>query len=524
LTYLAGLTGAFTLFKKLRKRLGSVSRGFTVIVILGLCIGTGLLTSLALDSLIRGDAKVYADWEPGDPPNSPMGTARGIFPGRVTWVHDPDATANTPSGSWWQEGNTDQAVVNNMLTTSLSGLTGSAGSAAWDALFRYYNQNHGKGSSGYVNGETIAIKINTVNTNSQNKFGSAIDANAQVLLGLLTQLIDQAGVPQSSIIVYDAGVGTIGSYIVDYVRRTYSGVSFKAANAYGSVQMVQWVTNVVTYSGGNITAASVRSIPRCLYDADYLINLALLKKHESETAITVTAKNHFGSVQSCSALHESINDHLTGMNDYNSLVDLIGHERIGGKTLLFIIDGLWGSAKINGSPQRWNTAPFNGDWPSSIFMSLDGVAIDSVALDFLNAEYTLWANGDNYLHEAAQADNPPSGIFYDPENDGTRLGSLGVHEHWNNPQSKQYSRNLGSGNGIELYVSGQSVPPVGLLGDVNNSGIVEIVDALMTAQHYVGLNPAGFNAANADVNRDGQISIIDALMIAQYYVGLIPGF
>ena len=27
---------------------------------------------------------------------------------------------------------------------------------------------------------------------------------------------------------------------------------------------------------------------------------------------------------------------------------------------------------------------------------------------------------------------------------------LGVHEHWNNPVDKQYSRNLGTGNGIEL--------------------------------------------------------------------------
>jgi len=31
-----------------------------------------------------------------------------------------------------------------------------------------------------------------------------------------------------------------------------------------------------------------------------------------------------------------------------------------------------------------------------------------------------------------------------------RLESLGVHEHWNNANDKQYSRNLGAGNGIEL--------------------------------------------------------------------------
>jgi hypothetical protein len=30
------------------------------------------------------------------------------------------------------------------------------------------------------------------------------------------------------------------------------------------------------------------------------------------------------------------------------------------------------------------------------------------------------------------------------------LESLGAYENWNNPQDKQYSRNLGTGDGIEL--------------------------------------------------------------------------
>ncbi len=64
--------------------------------------------------------------------------------------------------------------------------------------------------------------------------------------------------------------------------------------------------------------------------------------------------------------------------------------------------------------------------------------------------------------------------------------------------------------------------PAGLLGDVNSSGVVDIVDALLVAQYYVGLNPANFNPANADVNASGTIDIVDALRIAQYYVGIIP--
>jgi hypothetical protein len=62
------------------------------------------------------------------------------------------------------------------------------------------------------------------------------------------------------------------------------------------------------------------------------------------------------------------------------------------------------------------------------------------------------------------------------------------------------------------------------LGDVNSNGTVDIVDALLIAQYYVGLNPANFNPDVADVNCSGSIDIVDSLIVAQYYVGLISQF
>ncbi|MBN2532835.1 MAG: dockerin type I repeat-containing protein [Spirochaetales bacterium] len=59
------------------------------------------------------------------------------------------------------------------------------------------------------------------------------------------------------------------------------------------------------------------------------------------------------------------------------------------------------------------------------------------------------------------------------------------------------------------------------LGDVNNSGEIDIIDALMIAQYYVGLNPSGFIQSAADVNCSGGIDIVDALLVAQFYVGLV---
>jgi hypothetical protein len=199
-------------------------------------------------------------------------------------------------------------------------------------------------------------------------------------------------------------------------------------------------------------------------DAEYLINLASLKGHYNQAGITVCGKNHYGSLRRPDLggyydMHSDSPFNVPASGRYRNMVDLMGHKDIGGKTLLFMIDGLYGGKHALGYPQnlprKWRMEPFNNDWPSSIFVSQDPVAIDSVAFDFLITEWPE-ANGpahaaaDDYLHEAADANNPPSGTFYDPENDGIPVESLGVHEHWNNPVDKQYSRNLGSGNGIEL--------------------------------------------------------------------------
>ena len=45
--------------------------------------------------------------------------------------------------------------------------------------------------------------------------------------------------------------------------------------------------------------------------------------------------------------------------------------------MLFLIDGLYGSENADGPPlSKWKMRPFNDAWPNSIFMSLDGGAVD----------------------------------------------------------------------------------------------------------------------------------------------------
>jgi hypothetical protein len=157
----------------------------------------------------------------------------------------------------------------------------------------------------------------------------------------------------------------------------------------------------------------------------------------------------------------------TGYRKYRVMVDLMGSKYLGQNTLLYVVDGIFGGGSGEGGPPvKYFSAPFNDDWSNSIFISQDQVALESVCYDFLRTEWngtykhdksnaayetTPNINGvDDYLHQAADRSNWPEGIIYDPDNSGKPLPSLGIHEHWNNSEDKQYSRNLGKSYGIEL--------------------------------------------------------------------------
>lgn len=127
---------------------------------------------------------------------------------------------------------------------------------------------------------------------------------------------------------------------------------------------------------------------------------------------------------------------------YSPLVDLMANADLGGKTVLYMLDALICTpsegASITAENSKWQQAPFNGDYTSSIFVSQDPVAIDSVGADFLNNEPTVTGNNhsvaditnENYLHcEAGLVGKAPSGTSYTDGN-GHTVMNLGVHEHW----------------------------------------------------------------------------------------------
>jgi hypothetical protein len=414
-------------------------------------------------------------------PNLPIGVGKGLYPGRVVWAHDPKATSwpGPGQGHWWESNHTNQSAVDGMISEAIQGLGGKPNNAkAWDALIRHFNQTHGNGNVGYKRGEKVTIKVNLV--------GCIIDggvdpksydlvrgldymnASPQMILALLRQLVHEAGVQPPDIAVGDP-LALFPNQFYGPLCREFPTVRYldhDGGNATYPRTRVQY-SSIPFYWSSRPSRTAQDYVPVPYAEAKYLINMANLKSH-SGAGVTLCAKNHYGSLirtppdKGYYDMHVSLPEEVHGTGHYRALVDLMGHEQMGGKTLLCLIDGLYpGVHPIEHTPRKWFTRPFNGQWASSLLASQDPVAIDSVAFDFLWAEWNDFphmSGADDYLHEAALADRPPSGTFYDPDHAAkvTRLESLGVHEHWNNAQEKRYSKNLGKGEGIELVGVGPS--------------------------------------------------------------------
>jgi hypothetical protein len=491
--WLIGLAGSVVAFRKARRNFLR-ARYIVGLMFISLSIGCIWLTMSHTTPKI-----VLADSQPA---NEPMGTAQGIYPGRVVWVHDANATNEnctntyTPvEDGWFLPKNNNQAVIDKMVSQTIRSLTGeNSDETAWDALFKNFNRTKGRGNAGYIPGQKIMIKANFTSTwgwgsawpniNSTDysivKNGSygIAETSPEIVLAFLRQLVNVYGVRQQDISIGDP-LKHIYKHTYDLLHAEFPNVIYidHQSSTMGRTPIIASTEPVIFYSDrGTILHEDTSSapvsddyLPTCITEANYMINIASLKGH-ARAGITLCAKNHFGSQcrEDASHLHEGLvspdgaSQSRTGMGLYRVQVDLMGHKLLGGNTVLNVVDGLWGGPESVAKTEKWITAPFNNDYTSSIFASQDQVALESVCFDFLKTEYTqanhpdnYWpqmAGVDDYLHQAADSNNWPADINYDPENDGTLIGSLGVHEHWNDANNKQYTRNLDpvNGQGIEL--------------------------------------------------------------------------
>ena len=499
--WLTGIGGTAFSYIQFRKKVYE-SKYILAILFLSLMIPSFLLTQFASNNSSKAsELVVHEDYFT---PNEPIGQAKGIFPGRVVWNWNPLATnANCDNTSnnngfidegdngWFMEINNDLTVIDSMVSESLQALTGEQNDAnAWDAIFMHYNEQNGNGSQTYNPDEIVLIKLNATTVYgaignryyddlgrnddiSVNPFSA--ETNPWLVLSILRQLVDKAGVPQGNIYIGDAARNIYKEFYqiwheefpeIHYLGNDVLHPDLDIA-ALGRTPVVVSEDDLVFYSdNGEVMPDAISDHLYTIYqDMDYLINIPTMKAHAT-AGITLAAKNHFGSFTRDWALH--LHDGLMKNTDdperlgyglYRIQTDIMEHQLLGGKNLLMIVDGLYPGEDALGVPEKWQSEPFNNDWCSSIFMSLDPVAIESVCHDFLRTEYNgptiaesrpNWHGVDDYLHQAADSNLWAEGVIYDPDNDGVLIASLGVHEHWNDSINKEYTRNLGIGDGIEL--------------------------------------------------------------------------
>ena len=311
-------------------------------------------------------------------PNLPIGVAKGLYPGRVVWAHDPKATdwEGPGQGHWWEGGHTNQSVVERMMSGAVRQLSGKAGDReAWHALIQHFNQTHGNGNAGYRKGEKVTIKVNLVgcinggavdpNSYDMVRWLDYMNASPQMILALLRQLVHAAGVNPQDISVGDP-LCLFPNQYYDLLHREFPNVHYLdciGGNADHPRTRVRY-SSIPFYWSSRPAGMTQDYVPVPYAEAKYLINMANLKSHTG-AGVTLCGKNHYGSLirkppeKGYYDMHGTLAEGDQGSGHYRAVVDLMGHAHTGGKTLLYLIDGLYpGVHPIEHSPRKLVHPPF----------------------------------------------------------------------------------------------------------------------------------------------------------------------
>ena len=388
--------------------------------------------------------------------NKPIGEGRGIHPGRVAWIHSPGiATWDGHTGLWVEDRWNNQQKADAMVTEAIIQVTGEkTAKKGWTALFKHFNKEHGKGNRGYKKGEMIAVKLN-LNNALTHRDTMELNSSPFVTLALVRSMVRDGGIRQQDIVLCEPSRAITDS-IYNKVHREFPQVRFIDNLGGDGREKCEYYPEQIVYSQDNGKLA--RGLAKCIVDADYLINSSLLKTHVGP-GVTLTSKNWYGATDINLLFRKNAHngfsqDKRNGQTAYKTFVDFIAHKDLGQKTLLFLIDGTYGSRHVNGAPfPKWQKAPFNNQWCSSIIVSQDEVACDAVGMDLIInewPEYQSLSFCDEYLIEAASLPNPPSGTTYKQE--GNLLAKpLGLMEHCD--KNRNYTK-------IDLKYVNQSRPPL----------------------------------------------------------------
>ncbi|MBU4210673.1 DUF362 domain-containing protein [Patescibacteria group bacterium] len=402
---------------------------------------------------------------------------------RVVWISNNNAT----NGWAGDSSQVNAGVVENMMDQAIKALMGASSVAsAWTQILPC-------GSN--CSGKKIAIKVNFNNSWNCNENHCPV---YQVVNALLRQLVEENGIDQQNIGIYDTS-RSFTDYFSQGVREVFPNVRL----------------NPDHYSWPPCTVdEGVRGAGfGCwLAEADYLINMPLLRTH-SMSGATLSFKNHLGSTTNSSAFHGDFFQQSVGNN---SLVQLNSHPIIRDKTILIVDDALY--ALKNGGPGCngvCNSDP-NFFTPNSLFISTDPVAVDSVMVDYLESQRrTGWGNNDPRITYsiAALAD---LGNFANSCSNGNCSFS---YSNIDLIRCDSNCPSLPTAPPLQCQTC-PSDRPAKDQGNANCDNNINISDFAIWKMEYIKYkqDPLSINNANSDFNCDNKLNISDFAIWKKNYI------
>jgi uncharacterized protein (DUF362 family) len=298
---------------------------------------------------------------------------------RVVWVHDSGATSWDYGSSYYGD-HVSQSVVDQMVDQGVMALTGASSVAdAWRQIIPDYQP-----------GKAIAIKVNFNCSSGPDDTDLDIDALIHPVDAIVRGL-KQIDVREEDVWVYEA-VRCIPNRFVD--SSLYPGVRFFDTLCH----------EVATFDSDDPDALvhfsdHTQQVTDVVVNASYLINMPIVKRHGFglNFGVTLSFKNHYGTIQTPSNLHENRSARLVTLNSNAHIRD---------KTRLVVGDALFGHWETNGyKPKPWNNTfgnRYGKGSPDSLFFATDPVAADSVMADILEAEAWINDEPDEYMNLAEQ--------------------------------------------------------------------------------------------------------------------------
>lgn len=297
---------------------------------------------------------------------------------KVIHVHHGRA-ARWPRTAGFYRNYVDANVVRMMLDQAVQTLKSGSVEQAWKAVFALTSNAT----------RVLGIKLNCNNSSIPDGAGNEIDAIPEPVLAVIAGFIKAGGRPEN-VKVYDLTTSDGGRYIGQWFRN-------RIAASYPTVKICDqgvptsglWNAKThVTWSSGYGTKPPDIRINDLVLQADYLVNVPLVKRHIG-AGITLGYKNHFGSIDNCGKLHNYVYSDTTNAS---VLADIMGSpmytglKTIAKKTVLTVGDLLYGQPCKNYGLQPTPWTLFGKEWPNCLIVSDDPVAADSVMSDLLEGE------------------------------------------------------------------------------------------------------------------------------------------